>query len=109
MLVVDVSTPLWNTMRNTPIVRKRHAELDPTGAARASRWNRLNRSLARTRVRIAAGLGDLVLGERAIDEAVLDELETALLVADVGVAATDRVISALKDRVSRRELETPRP
>ena len=91
-------------MRNTPIVRKTHAELDPTGAARASRWDRLNRSLARTRDRIAAGLGDLVLGERAIDEAVLDELETALLVADVGIDATDRVISALKDRVSRREL-----
>ena len=85
-------------------MRKNNVELDPAGATRASRWDRLNRSLAGTRDRLAAGLGELILGERAIDQAVLDELETALLAADVGVDATERVMSALKDRVSRREL-----
>ena len=85
-------------------MRKSDVELDPTRAASASRWDRLNRSLARARDRLAAGLGDLILGERSIDQAVIDEVETSLLAADVGVDATERVVSALKDRVSRRQL-----
>ena len=78
-------------------------KLDPSGPE-ASAWTRLRGSLAKTRERIAAGVGDLLLGERVIDADLLDELETVLLVADVGVDATERIIGAIKDRVSRREL-----
>lgn len=67
-------------------------------------WERLSRSLAKTRRQIASGIGDLLLGERAIDQSVLEELETSLLVADVGVDATERIMETLKHRVSRREL-----
>ena len=67
-------------------------------------WARLGESLAKTRRQIAAGIGDLLLGERAIDDAVLEELETSLLLADVGVDATARIMAALAERVSRREL-----
>ncbi|MDE0039439.1 MAG: signal recognition particle-docking protein FtsY [Gammaproteobacteria bacterium] len=74
--------------------------VDPEGSA----WTRLRGSLAKTRRRISEGVGDLILGERVIDAELLDELETALLVADVGVDATRRVIHAIKARVSRREL-----
>ena len=70
----------------------------------ASLWSRLNRSLAKTRRQIATGIGDLLLGEREIDADVLEELETSLLVADVGVDATERIMAALKTRLSRREL-----
>ena len=84
----------------------------PKGAATAERgepvapgvWGRLGRSLAKTRRQIAAGIGDLLLGERAIDGAVLEELEAGLLLADVGVEATGRVMDALAARASRREL-----
>lgn len=72
--------------------------------AKKSLWSRLNNSLAKTRRQIAVGIGDLLLGERAIDEDVLEELEASLLVADVGVDATERIMAALKSRVSRREL-----
>ena len=71
---------------------------------RGSLWRRLNRSLAKTRQHIASGIGDLLHTERAIDQAVLEELETGLLLADVGVPATTRVMDAIKERVSRREL-----
>jgi fused signal recognition particle receptor len=40
-----------------------------------------------------------------IDEDVLEELETALIMADVGVEATERIIDALRDRLARRELK----
>lgn len=65
---------------------------------------RLSERLGKTRARLASGLGDLLLGERELDEGVLEALETALLVTDAGVEATDRIMDALKKRVSRREL-----
>ena len=78
-------------------------KLDPVEPVE-SPWTRLRGSLAKTRLRIAEGVGDLILGERVIDADLLEELETVLLVADVGVDATHRIIDAIKDRVSRREL-----
>ena len=89
--------------RHGRIVLKGRRKLDP-GDQQGSTWVRLKGSLAKTRHRIAAGVGDLLLGERVIDAELLDELETLLLVADVGVEATDRIIEAIKGRVSRREL-----
>ena len=74
------------------------------GDRRSGLWSRLSSSLANTRRQIATGIGDLLLGERAIDDDVLDELETSLLLADVGMDATERIMAALKGRVSRREL-----
>ena len=89
-----------------------HASPDQRGEheakPRGSLWSRLSGSLARTRRQIAGGIGDLILGERAIDEDVLEELETSLLVADVGVEATNRIMENLKRRVSRRELADTR-
>ena len=84
------------------------AQAPGDAAGDGSLWRRLNRSLAKTRRHIASGVGDLLRGERAIDEAVLDELETGLLLADVGVAATARIMDSVKAGVSRRELkDTP--
>ena len=81
------------------------AQAPGDAAADGSLWRRLNRSLAKTRRHIASGVGDLLRGERAIDEAVLEELETGLLLADVGVAATARIMDSVKAGVSRRELK----
>ena len=83
---------------------KRKKKTEPTDESQKTVWSRLSKSLARTRKQIATGIGDLLLGERAIDADVLDELETSLLLADVGVDATERIMDALKNRVSRREL-----
>ncbi len=49
-------------------------------------------------------MGDLVLGKKKIDEDVLEDLETRLLMADVGMEATTRIINDLTKRVSRDEL-----
>ena len=69
-----------------------------------SLWRRLNASLGKTRQRLGAGVGDLLLGQRAIDDDILEDLESSLLTADVGVGAAERVMEALKHRVTRREL-----
>jgi fused signal recognition particle receptor len=66
--------------------------------------------LGRLRARLNRGdswltrdIGALLAGKR-IDAAILEELETRLLTADVGVAATERILKQLKERVARDEL-----
>ena len=84
--------------------RARPANASAESEARLSLWRRLNASLGKTRQRLSAGVGDLLLGQRAIDDDILEDLESSLLTADVGVAATERVMESLKHRVTRREL-----
>jgi fused signal recognition particle receptor len=48
-------------------------------------------------------LANLIPGGR-IDEAVLEELETRLITADVGVETTERILDDLRKRVARKEL-----
>ncbi len=67
-------------------------------------FSRLKRGLGKTRSNFTEGLADLVLGKKEIDDELLEELETQLLMADVGVEATQQIISNLTDKVSRKEL-----
>jgi fused signal recognition particle receptor len=53
---------------------------------------------------LARGLSDLLLGPRALDAELLDELETLLVSADVGVETTRLLIDALTQRIARKEL-----
>ena len=68
---------------------------------------RLKRGLGRTSDNLVAGLGTLFLGRKSIDDELLEELETQLLLADVGVEATARIVDKLTARVSRKELADP--
>jgi fused signal recognition particle receptor len=68
---------------------------------------RLRTRLARTRSNFTDGLAGLILGHKTIDADLLEELETLLLTADVGVEATTRVIDDLTSRVRRKELADP--
>ncbi len=67
-------------------------------------FQRLKSGLARTRAQLGGGLAALFRGRRQIDADLLDELETLLLTADVGVEATARIIKDLTGRATRREL-----
>ena len=66
----------------------------------SSFMHRMRSALART----GTGLGNLFLGVKVIDDALLDELETVLLMADVGVEATDSIIKELAEGVKRNQL-----
>ncbi len=67
-------------------------------------FRRLRGGLAKTRSTLASGIGNLLLGKKAIDDAVLEELEASLLRADVGVDAAQRIMDALAQRVKRKQL-----
>ncbi len=70
-------------------------------------FSRLKAGLARTRSNLTDALGDLLSGKRQIDDALLEELETVLLTADVGVDATRRIIDDLTAQVRRKTLSDP--
>jgi len=66
----------------------------------------LRDGLSKTRKNLADKFGTLVLGEK-IDEAFLDDLEAALISADVGTQTTALVLADLKERFRRNELSSP--
>ncbi len=67
-------------------------------------FDRLRSGLSKTGSTLTEGMGALVLGKKKIDDDVLEELETRLLMSDVGIEATQRIIQDLTKRTSRNEL-----
>jgi fused signal recognition particle receptor len=65
---------------------------------------RIKQGLNRTSSHFADGVGNLFLGRKTIDEDLFEELETQLLVADVGMEATSDIINNLTGRVARKQL-----
>ena len=67
-------------------------------------FQRIKQGLSRTSNQLAEGVGSLVLGKKVIDDELLEELESQLIMADVGVDATTKIIDNLTDGVKRKEL-----
>ena len=65
---------------------------------------RLKRSLVRTRENIGSGFFGIFRGKK-IDDELFEELEEQLLVADVGVETTRKIITNLTQHASRRDLK----
>jgi len=73
----------------------------PHGAAARGLFRRLRDRLASGQRSLGRGLGDLLLGRRALDAALLEEVEAMLIAADVGVETTRFLMD---DIAARREL-----
>ena len=67
-------------------------------------FSRIKAGLAKTQSKFSAGMGRVFLGEKVIDDELLEEIETLLLTSDVGVQATEDVMANLAKRVARKEL-----
>ena len=80
---------------------------DSTEASGEGFFTRLRRGLGRTSDNLVEGIGNLFLGRKELDADLLEELESRLLMADVGIEATGDIIEGLTRRVSRKELTSP--
>ncbi len=67
-------------------------------------FSRMKVGLSRTREQLSNGMVTLLIGGKEIDDELLEEIETQLLVADIGIDATRTIIDKLTERVSRKEL-----
>jgi len=90
--------------------KKRQQPLSPASEPASEQrglFSRLRERLSRSRDQLGAGLSGLFLGRKRIDEGLLEELETLLLTADLGVESTGRIIGDLTQRVKRQSLSDP--
>lgn len=67
-------------------------------------FERIRQGLGKTRATLSSGLSDLFAVGKKIDEDLLEEIETTLLMADVGVTATSEIIESLTDKLERNQL-----
>ncbi|OFJ45181.1 signal recognition particle-docking protein FtsY [Pseudomonas koreensis] len=79
-------------------------ETPRTEETKAGFFARLKKGLSKTSASIGEGMASLFLGRKTIDDDLLDDLETRLLTADVGVEATTQIIQRLTQKVARKEL-----
>lgn len=68
---------------------------------------RLSAGLKRSRRAFTDSLANLVLGKKQIDAELLRNLETQLLLADMGVEVTEQILKQLTEQVERKELNDP--
>jgi fused signal recognition particle receptor len=71
---------------------------------KSSLLGKLKRGLARTKGSIGSGIVNLFRG-KAIDDELFEELETQLLVADVGMDTTVKIIKQLTESSDRKQLK----
>ncbi|VVM85563.1 Signal recognition particle receptor FtsY [Pseudomonas fluorescens] len=80
------------------------AEPPRTEESKAGFFARLKQGLSKTSASIGEGMASLFLGKKIIDDELLEDIETRLLTADVGVEATSVIIQHLTQKVARKEL-----
>jgi fused signal recognition particle receptor len=68
---------------------------------------RLRSGLKRTRHQLSEGLSTLFLGKKTIDATLLTEIETQLLLADVGIEVSSKIIQQLTQQIAREDLNDP--
>ncbi len=69
-----------------------------------SLYLRLKSQLKRTRSGLSGVLAQIPLGQKEIDEDLLEAIEASLLMADIGVDATTEIIKRLTESVERHQL-----
>jgi fused signal recognition particle receptor len=89
--------------RNTETTDESRAESEelPEPQSKISFGQRMRSALSRT----GEGIGSLFLGTKVIDETLLEELETSLIMADVGIETTTKIIAELTKQLDRKSLK----
>jgi len=91
------STPEATEIENAPVKGKE-------SEAKLGFFKRLKQGLSKTRQNLGGGLSDLFRGKQ-IDDDLFEELETHLLMSDVGVETTMQIIDSLTKSANRKQLK----
>lgn len=90
---------MFGFKKNKPVEENKGEKTEKKGF-----FSRLKSGLSRTRSSFTNGLSNIVGGSKTIDDDLLEEIETLLLTSDVGIEATEEIISNLTQRLHRKEL-----
>jgi fused signal recognition particle receptor len=78
---------------------------EPEEPAKQGFFDRMKQAVSRTRESLSSKIEGIVALTRTVDEASLEDLESALLTSDLGVQTTARILDALRDRARRQAIE----
>ncbi len=99
----DIPRPALELPSDTPMPTPEPAAdapmLAPVEIEKSSWLTRLKKGLSRT----GQNIGGLFVGVK-VDESLFEDLETALIMADAGVEATEKLLTALRARVRKEKL-----
>lgn len=70
-------------------------------------FDRLKKGLAKTRETFTNKIEKLIIGYADIDDDLLDELEETLIMSDVGVKTTERLMADVRKGIKKKEINTP--
>lgn len=87
-----------------PAVIEPEPVVAPAETSKTGFFARLKQGLSKTSASIGEGMASLFLGKKVIDDELLEDIETRLLTADVGVEATAVIIQSLTQKVARKQL-----
>src|SRR6185369_14177972 len=71
-------------------------------------YEKIKEAVKQTKQNFTEQIQDLVEGEKEIDANMLEQLEAIMIGADIGVATTNDILKAIKDRMSRKTLQDPK-
>lgn len=66
---------------------------------------KFKQGLSKTRSEFGEGIANLLLGKKELDADLIDELETALISADLGIDTTNNIIASLKGELKRKHID----
>ena len=103
--------PITETVVESEVVEDIKDELQPVveietreKPSEGGFFSRLVKGLLKTKQNIGAGFRSFFLGKK-IDDELFEELEEQLLIADIGVPTTSKIIKNLTEHASRKELQ----
>ncbi len=65
---------------------------------------KLKSGVQKTRAGLVSALEDAIQGKKVIDPSLLDDLESTLIAADIGVRTTEEILERIRERVERHQL-----
>jgi len=80
------------------------SRVDEPAEKKSGFFTRFKQGLSKTSQQFGQGFSTLLFGKKIIDEELLEEIETQLLMADVGIDASEKIIADLTQKVERKEL-----
>lgn len=108
---LEDNLPITKTLVESEIVEDIKDELQPVveietreKPSEGGFFSRLVKGLLKTKQNIGAGFRSFFLGKK-IDDELFEELEEQLLIADIGVPTTSKIIKNLTEHASRKELQ----
>jgi fused signal recognition particle receptor len=99
----DAETEVQDTVSDLPLAAAPLVTQEQERPTKEGFFARLKRSLVKTRENLGSGFVSLFRGKK-IDDDLFEELEEQLLIADVGVETTRRIITNLTQQANRKQL-----